>query len=165
MVPGAGFEPARLSTEVFETTASAVPPPGRKTELYPKHSYLQEYNCVLCERFPLLRALSPQKPPGSLACSYNSRAPFGELGATAFFQSLHVPSRSEHRFDNSGYSVQAPDSVCLSLHLNRIAIEGVPELADAYSNCHHTFSTVVVLGIGYQLDRSLDFTTQEPLNV
>ena len=27
-VPGAGFEPACLSAEVFETSVSAIPPPG-----------------------------------------------------------------------------------------------------------------------------------------
>lgn len=36
MVPEAGFEPARLSTTVFETAASAVPPLGRRTALYLK---------------------------------------------------------------------------------------------------------------------------------
>jgi hypothetical protein len=35
VVPEAGFEPARLSTTVFETAASAVPPLGRRNELYP----------------------------------------------------------------------------------------------------------------------------------
>lgn len=33
MVPEARIELARLSTMVFETTASAVPPLGRKKEL------------------------------------------------------------------------------------------------------------------------------------
>lgn len=36
VVPEAGFEPARLSTTVFETAASAVPPLGRRTALYLK---------------------------------------------------------------------------------------------------------------------------------
>lgn len=34
LVPEAGFEPARLSTTVFETAASAVPPLGHRTALY-----------------------------------------------------------------------------------------------------------------------------------
>ena len=33
-MPEAGFEPARLSTTVFETAASAVPPLRRRNELY-----------------------------------------------------------------------------------------------------------------------------------
>ena len=35
MVPEARVELARLSTTVFETAASAIPPLGREIELYP----------------------------------------------------------------------------------------------------------------------------------
>ena len=36
MVPEARVELARLSTTVFETAASAIPPLGRNLRLYPK---------------------------------------------------------------------------------------------------------------------------------
>lgn len=58
MVPGVGLEPTHLAVSVFETDASAIPPPGRVTKYYrPSWRILEGKNSK-----PPIRG---RKPPGT----------------------------------------------------------------------------------------------------
>ena len=73
MVPEARVELARLSTTVFETAASAIPPLGREIELYPMFPKAQTEISEHAQK-AMIRAA---KPPEQ-AQKHRSEAPFGK---------------------------------------------------------------------------------------
>lgn len=73
MVPEARVELARLSTTVFETAASAIPPLGREIELYPMFPKAQTEISEHAQKATIQAAKPPEQ-----AQKHRSEAPFGK---------------------------------------------------------------------------------------
>ena len=84
MVPEARVELARLSTTVFETAASAIPPLGREIELYPMFPKAQTEISEHAQKATIQaeKSLGQARKPkqGDFGSKASKKTPFGSWG-------------------------------------------------------------------------------------
>ena len=109
MVPEARVELARLSTTVFETAASAIPPLGHEIELYPmfpkaqteisEHAQKATMQAEKTVRTGTEASKRGAEPYGSVFCQMNIARKRGAVGDERSF--LHVRTHALE-FDDHG---------------------------------------------------------------